>query len=143
SEVILARANQAVATLERYKARLDEVTSSLTALEIEDLATVGDICTVLQRLEMVRRITAEISAYIIELGTDGRLLTLQLEELVGSLGPEEELLIRDYHTAMKKPRAVKDILDDISRLSSTELVDFVRVARILGAPVGGDAIDAS
>lgn len=143
SEVILARANQAVATLERYKSRLDEVTGSLTALEIEDLATVGDICTVLQRLEMVRRIVDEISTYIIELGTDGRLLTLQLEELVGNLGPAQELLVRDYHTAMKSPRAVADILADVARLSSTELVDITQVARILGAPVGGDALDST
>ena len=80
SAAILSRANQALATLERYKLRLDEVAGTLSALEIEDLVTVRD--AVAQRLEMVRRIAGEIEGYVVELGTDGRLLTLQLDELM-------------------------------------------------------------
>ena len=79
---ILSRANQALATLERYKLRLDEVSSTLSALEIEDLVTVRDVAVVAQRLEMVTRIAREIEDYVLELGTDGRLLSLQLEELI-------------------------------------------------------------
>ena len=71
---ILSRANQALATLERYKMRLDEVSGTLSALEIEDLVTVRDVAAVAQRLEMVRRIAGEIEGYVVELGTDGRLL---------------------------------------------------------------------
>ena len=80
SAAILSRANQALATLERYKLRLDEVSGTLSALEIEDLVTVRDAVAVVQRLEMVRRIADEISGYVVELGTDGRLLALQLDE---------------------------------------------------------------
>ncbi|MEO6473079.1 MAG: DNA integrity scanning diadenylate cyclase DisA, partial [Aeromicrobium sp.] len=78
---VLGRANQALATLERYKIRLDEVSDALSALEIEDLVTVRDVAAVAQRLEMVSRISSEIDTYVLELGTDGRLLSLQLEEL--------------------------------------------------------------
>ena len=85
---ILARANQALATLERYKVRLDEVSSTLSALEIEDLVTVRDVAVVAQRLEMVSRIAREIDDYVNELGTDGRLLSLQLEELVTGVEAE-------------------------------------------------------
>ena len=74
SAAILSRANQALATLERYKLRLDEVTGTLSALEIEDLVTVRDAAAVAQRLEMVCRIADEIEGYVVELGTDGRLL---------------------------------------------------------------------
>ena len=93
---ILSRANQALATLERYKVRLDEVSSTLSALEIEDLVTVRDVAVVAQRLEMVSRIAREIDDYVIELGTDGRLLSLQLEELVTGVEAERELVVRDY-----------------------------------------------
>jgi len=79
---ILSRANQALATLERYKMRLDEVSSTLSALEIEDLVTARDVAVVAQRLEMVTRIAREIEDYVVELGTDGRLLSLQLDELI-------------------------------------------------------------
>ena len=57
---ILSRANQALATLERYKLRLDEVSGTLSAPQIEDLVTVRDVAAVAQRLEMVRRIASEI-----------------------------------------------------------------------------------
>ncbi len=96
SGAILSRANQALATLERYKLRLDEVSGTLSALEIEDLVTVRDVAAVAQRLEMVRRIAAEIDGYVVELGTDGRLLTLQLNELVAGVAGERELVVRDY-----------------------------------------------
>jgi len=68
SMAILSRANQALQTLERYKARLDEVAGTLSALEIEDLVTVRDVASVLQRLEMVRRISEEIDSYVVDLG---------------------------------------------------------------------------
>ena len=96
SSAILSRANQALQTLERYKSRLDEVTGTLSALEIEDLVTVRDVANVLQRLEMVRRIKDEIAEYVVQLGTDGRLLSLQLEELTGGLSDDLGLVIRDY-----------------------------------------------
>ena len=89
---ILSRANQALATLERYKMRLDEVSSTLSALEIEDLVTVRDVAVVAQRLEMVTRIAKEVEDYVLELGTDGRLLALQLEELVTGVDSERELV---------------------------------------------------
>ncbi|CAM5385612.1 DNA integrity scanning protein DisA OS=Streptomyces antimycoticus OX=68175 GN=disA PE=3 SV=1 [Streptomyces antimycoticus] len=96
SAAILSRANQALATLERYKLRLDEVAGTLSALEIEDLVTVRDVSAVAQRLEMVRRIATEIAEYVVELGTDGRLLSLQLDELIAGVEPERELVVRDY-----------------------------------------------
>ncbi len=96
SAAILSRANQALATLERYKLRLDEVAGTLSALEIEDLVTVRDVSAVVQRLEMVRLIATEIAEYVVELGTDGRLLALQLEELIAGVEPERELVVRDY-----------------------------------------------
>ena len=93
---LLNRANQALQTLERYKNRLDAVSGSLSALEVEDLVTVRDVVTVLQRTEMVRRIAEEIEGYIVELGVDGRLVRLQLEELMGGVEDDRRLVIKDY-----------------------------------------------
>ncbi|MCM0621697.1 DNA integrity scanning diadenylate cyclase DisA [Nocardioides bruguierae] len=129
---ILSRANQALATLERYKMRLDEVTSTLSALEIEDLATVRDVAVVAQRLEMVTRIAREIEDYVLELGTDGRLLTLQLEELVTGVDAERELIVRDYLPADRREESPDGPLAAMAALSGTELVDPAAAARILG-----------
>ncbi|MBA2463481.1 MAG: DNA integrity scanning protein DisA [Nocardioidaceae bacterium] len=129
---ILSRANQALATLERYKMRLDEVSSTLSALEIEDLVTVRDVAVVAQRLEMVTRIAREIEDYVLELGTDGRLLSLQLDELVTGVDQERELVIRDYLPHSRRGRSAEDVLRELEGLSSTELVDIGTVSRALG-----------
>jgi diadenylate cyclase len=129
---ILSRANQALATLERYKLRLDEVSSTLSALEIEDLVTVRDVAVVAQRLEMVTRIAREIEDYVLELGTDGRLLSLQLDELVTGVDVERELVIRDYLPPGRKGRKPEEVLDELESLGPTELVDVATVARALG-----------
>jgi len=129
---ILSRANQALATLERYKMRLDEVASTLSALEIEDLVTVRDVAVVAQRLEMVTRIAREIEDYIVELGTDGRLLALQLEELVTGVDAERELVIRDYLPRGRRSKSPEELLAQLEALSATELVDPAATARVLG-----------
>jgi diadenylate cyclase len=143
SGAILSRANQALATLERYKLRLDEVTGTLSALEIEDLVTVRDVAAVVQRLEMVGRISDEIAGYVVELGTDGRLLTLQLEELTGGLGPDRELVVRDYLPPSSSEQALDAMLGVLSELSSTDLLDLASVARLMGYSVVGDALDTA
>ena len=124
---ILSRANQALATLERYKLRLDEVSSTLSALEIEDLVTTRDVAVVAQRLEMVTRIAREIEDYVLELGSDGRLLSLQLDELVTGVDLERELVIRDYLPSSRKKRSPEDVLADLETLSPTDLVDVAAV----------------
>ncbi|MFC5176674.1 DNA integrity scanning diadenylate cyclase DisA [Nocardioides taihuensis] len=132
SAQILSRANQALATLERYKLRLDEVASTLSALEIEDLVTVRDVAVVAQRLEMVTRIAREIEDYVLELGSDGRLLSLQLEELVTGVDAERELVIRDYLPPGRRTKTPEVLLAQLEALSPTELVDPAAAAKALG-----------
>ncbi|SEC29899.1 diadenylate cyclase [Nocardioides exalbidus] len=139
---ILSRANQALATLERYKLRLDEVSATLSALEIEDLVTVRDVAVVAQRLEMVIRIATEIEDYVLELGTDGRLLSLQLEELVTGVDAERELVVRDYLPGKRRQAGPGVHLAELESLSSTELVDPAAVARAIGLG-GAEHLDAA
>jgi diadenylate cyclase len=139
---ILARANQALATLERYKHRLDEVSGTLSALEIEDLVTVRDVASVAQRLEMVLRIAKEIEDYVLELGTDGRLLSLQLDELVAGVGHDRDLVIRDYLPSNRKARSADETLADLEELSSSDLLELGAVARALGLG-GAESLDTA
>ena len=140
---LLGRANQAIATLERYKARLDEVSNTLTALEIEDLVTVRDATMVTQRLEMVRRIADEITGYVIELGADGRLLALQLEELMAGVDLEHELIARDYAPAGRRGRAAAQITAELADLSATDLLDLGVVARAMGFGTSPEVLDGA
>ncbi|MBT8160443.1 MULTISPECIES: DNA integrity scanning diadenylate cyclase DisA [Arthrobacter] len=141
SEKVLARANQALATLERYSVRLDQVTSSLSALEIEAMVTVRDVAVTLQRQEMVRRIAEEIAQYVLELGEDGRLLSLQLEELTMG-GPGSDVIIRDYAGADASPDEIDAAVQALLELGPTELIDLGKIAGIIGFAGGLDVLDA-
>lgn len=139
---LLSQANQAMQTLERYTTRLTEVTGALSALEIEDLVTVRDVAVVLQRLEMVRRIHAEIAEYVLELGIDGRLLSLQLEELTAGLDESMRTVILDYLEPDGAVDTHAEVLDNLSALDATELLDLGHVAKALGFPIVGESLDA-
>src|ERR1022692_106743 len=76
--LVLAKANQALATLDKYRARLDQVSTRLTALEFEGGGTLHDVLTVLQRAELVTRMAVEIERHIVELGSEGRLIEMHL-----------------------------------------------------------------
>lgn len=138
---VVGRANQALQTLERYRTRLDEVSDALSALEVEDLVTVRDVTAVAQRLEMVRRISDEIDTYVLELGSDGRLLALQLNELVGGVDAERALVVRDYLPAGADDR-VDDVLAKLAELNSQDVLDLGTVASAL--QIGdGSLLDSS
>nr|WP_269140123.1 DNA integrity scanning diadenylate cyclase DisA [Aeromicrobium terrae] len=128
---VIGRANQAIATLERYRNRLDEVSDALSALEIEDLVTVRDVAAVAQRLEMVRRISGEIDTYVLELGVEGRLLALQLEELIGGVDAERELVVRDYLPSGRRKRPVESVLEALAEIDSSALVELGAVAEAM------------
>jgi diadenylate cyclase len=139
---LLNRANQALQTLERYKTRLDGVSGNLSALEVEDLVTVRDVVSVLQRAEMVRRIAEEVDGYIVELGSDGRLVLLQLEELMGGVEDDRRLVLKDY--LQDTPRWDLDAaMAALGELSTEELVDLKIVSEVLKLPEDASELDAS
>lgn len=138
--VILTKANQALQTLEKYKSVLDQALTNLSALELEDLVTVTDVVLVVQRTEMVRRIVAEIDRYIWELGTEGRLVSMQLEELVANVAEEGALIIRDY-LAAGETRAVDAVRDLMGGWESEDLLDLAGIARILGLGTTPSALE--
>ncbi|SDZ62295.1 diadenylate cyclase [Evansella caseinilytica] len=128
--VILTKANQAIQTLEKYKSVLDQGITNLGALEFEELVTFQEVSQVIHRIEMVLRIKSEIINYVNELGNEGRLIEMQLEELVSNTEREATLLIKDY---MKDPdQDPLQLLRKLKRLSNEELLDDQVIVKILG-----------
>ncbi|HEY8347984.1 MAG TPA: DNA integrity scanning diadenylate cyclase DisA [Symbiobacteriaceae bacterium] len=139
--VILTKANQALQTLEKYKSVLSQALTNLSALELEDLATVADVVRVVQRTEMVRRIVCEIERYIYELGTEGRLVSMQLEELVANVAEEGNLVLRDYMSG-EGNKTVGQIREQLAGCPSEDLLDLVTIARILGMGSAPSVLDS-
>src|SRR3954468_1224542 len=129
--IVLAKANQALATLDKYRSRLDQVSTRLTALEFEGGVTLHDVLTVLQRAELVTRMAVEIERYIVELGTEGRLIEMQLEEVMVGVAGDKAALVHDY-LAEHPDDAFAAALDQIGRLPHQDLLDFGRLAEVLG-----------
>ena len=128
--VILTKANQAMQTLEKYKSVLDQGITDLGALEFEELVTLQEVAQVIHRIEMVLRIKKEILNYINELGTEGRLISMQMEELVSNLESEAKWLIGDYVKDVDESPA--DVMKRLKKLSSDDLLEDNAIMNILG-----------
>ncbi len=128
--VILTKANQAIQTLEKYKVVLDQSISNLSVLEFEELVTYSDLLQVLHRFEMVLRIKNELLTYLSELGTEGRLIRLQMNELLSDIEDEAVLIIRDY--ALERDIKPFEILFKFQEMVDTEVLDDTVLLKILG-----------
>jgi diadenylate cyclase len=139
---VLSKANQGLATLEKYRARLDQVSARLTGVELLGGCTLHDVLSTLQRAELVTRMGAEVERYIIELGTEGRLIEMQLEETVVGVMAERVSLVRDY-SVVDSEEQVDRILQELAALPHQELLDFGRLAELLGYDRKTSTIDVT
>ena len=128
---VLARANQGLATLDKYRARLDQVSSRLTALEFEGGGVLYDVLSVMQRAELVTRMAVEVERYIVELGTEGRLIEMQLEETMVGVAADKVALVRDY-SVVDSEENLATVLSTIAKLPHQDVLDFGRLAELLG-----------
>jgi diadenylate cyclase len=139
---LLAKTNQALATLETYRQRLEQVLTRLTALEFQNAVVLDDVLVVLQRAEMTTRMAAEIERDCVELGTEGRLIRMQLTELVGEVPRERAAVVYDYHVDGDGPKA-QLALEALHAVPYRLLLDFERLAELLGYPRDVNPLDHS
>jgi diadenylate cyclase len=138
--VILTKANTAIQTLEKYRNVLDKFLVGLSVMEFQETATLFDVAKAIQRVEMVLRVVKEIERYTCELGVEGRLITMQMEELVSNVEEEGLLIIQDYATTLadKTPAAILGI---IGSWPAEDFLDLSLIARALGYPGSASILD--
>ncbi|NLD46134.1 MAG: DNA integrity scanning protein DisA [Clostridiaceae bacterium] len=141
TSAILNKANQALQTLDKYKSVLSTAVNNLSVLEFEDIVTLDDVAYALQRTEMLMRVAAEVERYICELGNEGRLVDMQLDELLSNLEADELLIIEDYAGRLDKHS--ESIRDSLRQLSYDELMDLTNICNILGYTSGANAYDTA
>src|SRR3954470_22720336 len=139
---VLAKTNQALATLDTYRQRLEQVLTRLTALEFQNAVVLDDVLVVLQRAEMTSRMAQRITRDCVELGVEGRLIGMQLEELVGKVPADRDAIVRDYH-ATGGEAEVAAALSALRVLSYQELLGFEDLAEVLGYPRSVNPLDHS
>src|SRR6476659_4831261 len=138
---VLSKTNQALATLETYRARLEQVLTRLTALEFQNAVMLDDVLVTLQRAELTTRMAEEIERACVELGEEGRLIRMQLEELVADVPHEKAALVYDYHSE-GGPDRTGEGLDALAALPYNQLLEFELLA-VLGYPASVNPLDYS
>lgn len=131
SAEVISKANQALQIVEKYKKVFDNKINMLNEYEFNDIVTLENVITVIQRAEMVKKISEEVTKAIDELGEEGRLLEMQLDETVGDLDKEELLLIKDYIAPGKKIEAEK-VLEELKGIVYENLIKPDKIANLLG-----------
>jgi len=95
-DVALARANQALQVLAEHRRQFDRVLAGLTALELEDAATRSEVVMAVQRGLSVLRVADQVRAGLLELGTEGRLMAIELSDLGDGVEESLKLIARDH-----------------------------------------------
>jgi diadenylate cyclase len=137
---VLARTNQALATLETYRTRLDQGLTRLTALEFQSAVMLDDVLVVLQRAEMTTRMAEEIERNCVELGEEGRLIRMQLDELMEDVPREKTAVVYDYELSGDPANAVA-ALERLASLPHERLVEFDEIGMLLGYPPDANPLD--
>lgn len=130
--VVIEQATQALKTLEKYRNVLDSELSKLTILELDDLVTIHEVASIVKRFEMVYRIKKELQGYVVELGEAGRLINLQLQELILDLEEEKISFIKDYYNYEKGELDISQMNSELEKLSDIELLEIEKFSNILG-----------
>src|SRR2546429_3785114 len=136
---VLAKTNQALHTLETYRTRLEQVLTRLTALEFQSAVMLDDVLVTLQRAELTTRMADEIERACVELGEEGRLIRMQLEELVADVPDEKAALVYDYHADGGAERT-REGLEALAAIPYDQLLEFELLA-VLGFPASVNPLD--
>jgi diadenylate cyclase len=127
--VVLSKANSALATLEKFTRRLREEARVLTLHEYDGVVTLREVVTAVGTFEYTARIADEIENHIRELGQEGRLVEMQLEQAFHNVLEQYDALVRDYAA---EGFDYKQIRERLHELSNEELSDPEEIARVLG-----------
>ena len=130
AEELMSESSQGINTLERYRYVLDKALINLTLLELDGIATVEEVCIVLQKFEMFKRIKIDVIECLFELGSEGKLLRLQLEDLIFGLRDEKLEFLKDYYSEGEEKE--EELAEEMAALDDTELLDLAKLSSILG-----------
>jgi diadenylate cyclase len=122
----LREINSSLQILEKQKEILDDLTGKLNLLEISGMGSVRDICRILQRTEMILRISENIRRNFTEIGKFGNIMNMRYKELLKGVEKVEENVLRDYaKMSLKKTKTL------LSSLSYDGLLDLDAIARLV------------
>lgn len=141
TQSVLMRANQTLQALEKYKTVFDNMLSILSEHEFDDIVTLDTVINCIYRSEIIMRMETDVKRSIIELGDEGRIVNMQLEELMANVEDEEKLIIQDYN--INKEISTQSILEEIRKIDKKNLIVSEKIVKLLGYEVSSDILDTN
>lgn len=141
TQSVLMRANQTLQALEKYKTVFDNMLSILSEHEFDDIVTLDTVINCIYRSETIMRMETDVKRSIIELGDEGRIVNMQLEELMANVEDEEKLIIQDYN--INKKISTQSILEEIRKIDKKNLIVSEKIVKLLGYEVSSDILDTN
>ena len=141
TQSVLMRANQTLQALEKYKTVFDNMLSILSEHEFDDIVTLDTVINCIYRSETIMRMETDVKRSIIELGDEGRIVNMQLEELMANVENEEKLIIQDYN--INKEISTQSILEEIRKIDKKNLIVSEKIVKLLGYEVSSDILDTN
>lgn len=139
---VLMRANQTLQALEKYKTVFDNMLSILSEHEFDDIVSLDTVVNCIYRSEIIMRMEVDVKRSIIELGDEGRIVNMQLEELMANVEKEEALIIQDYMVKAKRGKiTVENILEEIRKIDKKNLVVSEKIVKALGYEINPEVLD--
>lgn len=142
TSAVIMRANQTLQALEKYKVVFDNMLNILSEHEFDDIVSLETVANTIYRSEIIMRMETEVKRNIIELGDEGRLVNMQLEELIANVESEEKKIIKDYMITKKKStKTPESVLKEIRKLDRKDLVNAEKIIKILGFEIDTNVLD--
>lgn len=138
---VLMRANQTLQALEKYKTVFDNMLSILSEHEFDDIVSLDIVVNCIYRSEIIMRMETDVKRSIIELGDEGRIVNMQLEELMANVEEEEKLIIEDYMIKKNTKVTSVNILDEIRKIDRKNLIISEKIVKLLGYEITPDILD--
>ncbi|MDQ3237392.1 MAG: DNA integrity scanning diadenylate cyclase DisA [Actinomycetota bacterium] len=127
--VVVSKSNSALATLEKFTARLTEEARNLTVHEYDGVVTLREVVNAISTFEYSARIADEIAAYVRELGSEGRLVQMQLEEAFHNVPDQYDALLKDY---VDEDVDAREVRAELHAFTSEQLSEVVQITQLLG-----------
>ena len=102
------------------------------------MVTLYDVVLVVQKIKMVMRVTNIIEKYIVELGVEGMLISMQVDELMGTTKIDQNQILKDYQ---RNDMTLSEFKKKIISLSSEELLDLANIAKMIGYTGFSESMD--
>lgn len=129
---LLIKSSQAIMSLEKYSSIINRYLNNINHLEYENLVTLEDVVRVIRFFILLFNMDKKINQYILELGTEGKTLQLQHNEIM--LGHKNNFLnlIKDYSATSETCIKADKVFEKALKIDSPDIAEDNYIIKLLG-----------